>query len=150
MQLALSGHLFFVSQHLQGLLSEVPSALCIAFMQSDMSMPASVDIIVSCGSLGCAAAIADPMGASVSERAIKIAKIARSDFRVRSFKALPYHEDPYRNVKTRLSELPHAGRDALQHIESNKIFTETGVELNLSIAIVRSVSTTRSLQGLWL
>ena len=84
MQLAVSGHLCLVSQHLQSLFSEVPEAPCIAFMQSDMSMPASADIIVECGSLGCAAAHADATGASVSERAIKIAKMARSDFRVQN------------------------------------------------------------------
>ena len=81
MQLALSGHLFFVSQHLQSLFSEVPAAPCIAFMQSDMSMLASDAIIAACGALGCTAANADPIGASVSDRAIKIAKIGRKTFR---------------------------------------------------------------------
>lgn len=84
MQLALSGHLFCVSQHLQWLLSDPPLPAFIAFMQSDMSMPASADIMVSCDPLGCAAAHADAAGASVSERAIKIAKNARSGFRVQN------------------------------------------------------------------
>lgn len=82
MQLALSGHLCLVSQHLQSLLSEVLAAAFIAFMQSDISMPASAAIMVSCDPLGCAAA--DAAGASVSERAIKIAKNARSGFRVQN------------------------------------------------------------------
>lgn len=84
MQLALSGHLCLVSQHLQSLLSEVLAAAFIAFMQSDISMPASAAIMVSCDPLGCAAAHADPIGASVSDRAIKIAKNARSGFRVQN------------------------------------------------------------------
>ena len=84
MQLVVSGHLCLVSQHLQSLFSEVPAPAFIAFMQSDISMPAFSAIIVSCDSLGCAAAHADAAGASVSERAIKIAKKARSGFRVQN------------------------------------------------------------------
>lgn len=79
-QLALSGHLFLVSQHLQSLLSNVPAAPCIAFMQSDMSMPASAATMLPCCSPGCAAANADPSGARVSEKAIRIAKNVRKAF----------------------------------------------------------------------
>ena len=82
MQLAVSGHLCLASQHLQSLLSDEPE-LPIDFMQSDMSMAASAANIVACGSIGAAAAHAEATGASVSDRAIKIANNARRTFSVR-------------------------------------------------------------------
>ena len=88
MQLAVSGHFDFASQHLQSLLSAAPETP-IAFMQSDMSMSAiamsvSADALIvedAAISSATATAIADTPGASVSESAIKTANMVRKIFK---------------------------------------------------------------------
>lgn len=87
MQLAVSGHLYCVSQHLQSLFSELPAAPLIAFMQSDMSADVSPDIspaaMPECVGAppDCSAANADAPGAKVSDREISRAKMMRTRFK---------------------------------------------------------------------
>jgi hypothetical protein len=86
MQLAASGHLDFVSQHLQSLFSELPAPPLMAFMQSVMSMPAiamlvSPDALVVGAAGSCVAANAAALGASVSEIVIRIARMVRTSFK---------------------------------------------------------------------
>lgn len=87
MQLAVSGHLDFESQHLQSLVSEPPVPPPIAFMQSDMSADVSPDIspaaMLECvvAPPDCNAANADTPGAKVSDREISKAKMMRTRFK---------------------------------------------------------------------
>ena len=99
MQLAASGHLDFVSQHLQSTLEDSPATPSlipfIAFMQSDMSMSAiamlvSADALIVVGAVfSCTAAIADPPGASVSEIVIRTASMVRTMFKSLGASSLP-------------------------------------------------------------
>lgn len=93
MQLAVSGHLFCVSQHAQSLLDVSAPLPCIAFMQSDISADVSPDIspaaMLECvvAPPDCNAANADAPGAKVSDREISSANMMRTRFRDDSFKA---------------------------------------------------------------
>ena len=87
MQLAVSGHLFCVSQQVQSLVFELPAPPPIAFMQSDMSADVSPDIspeaMLECvvAPPDCNAANADTPGAKVSDREISRAKMMRTRFK---------------------------------------------------------------------
>lgn len=94
MQLALSGHFDFVSQHLQSTLEDSPATPSlipfIAFMQSDISMSASADALIVIGAaFSCTAATADTPGASVSEIVIRTASMVRTMFKRLGTSRLP-------------------------------------------------------------
>ena len=97
MQLAVSGHLLFVSQHLQALLEVSAPSPCIAFIQSDISVsdvsdmtawsaPRCITLSVPCPcvfTLPGAAAHAEAIGEMAKDSAISIASRVRRMIRCR-------------------------------------------------------------------
>lgn len=78
MQLAASGHFCLVSQHVQSILDVSAPLACIAFMQSLIASSAAATELASCKLARISiAAVAEVIGASANDSAIKIARMAR-------------------------------------------------------------------------